>query len=175
MYTPLERELPREAQETIIEKELKFYVIDAYTVGREAGMGTRVNTIMQTCFFAISGVLPRDEAIEKIKATIRKTYGKKGEEVVKRNFAAVDAALAHLHEVSVPAAVTAVRISASSSSVAAVVSKNGRPVRVRTAPVAPSSALNRDAAVPGSRVAMTIARDPMCLASHTTRSTPRFA
>jgi pyruvate-ferredoxin/flavodoxin oxidoreductase len=100
-------ELPREAQETIIEKGLKFYVIDAYTVGREAGMGTRVNTIMQTCFFAISGVLPRDEAIEKIKATIRKTYGKKGEEVVKRNFAAVDAALAHLHEVKVPAAVTA--------------------------------------------------------------------
>jgi pyruvate-ferredoxin/flavodoxin oxidoreductase len=99
--------LPREAQETIIEKKLKFYVIDAYRVAREAGMGTRVNTIMQTCFFAISGVLPRDEAIEKIKATIRKTYGKKGEELVKRNFAAVDAALAHLHEVSVPAEVSA--------------------------------------------------------------------
>ncbi|MCA9103228.1 MAG: pyruvate:ferredoxin (flavodoxin) oxidoreductase, partial [Planctomycetales bacterium] len=99
--------LPREAQQAIIEKELRFYVIDAYAVAREAGMGTRVNTIMQTCFFAISGVLPRDEAIAKIKGTINKTYGKKGKDVVERNFAAVDAALAHLHEVAVPASVTA--------------------------------------------------------------------
>ncbi len=98
--------LPKEVQEEIIAKQLKFYVIDGYKVAEEAGMGSRVNTIMQTCFFAISGVLPRDEAIAQIKKAIQKTYGKKGEEVVKRNFAAVDAALAHLHEVDVPASVT---------------------------------------------------------------------
>jgi len=94
--------LPREVQEQIIGKKLKFYVIDGYEVARETGMGTRVNTIMQTCFFAISGVLPRAEAIDKIKATIQKTYGRKGEEIVRRNFAAVDATLEHLHEVKVP-------------------------------------------------------------------------
>jgi len=99
--------LPREVQEAIIAKKLKFYVIDGYDVAKKTGMGTRVNTIMQTCFFAISGVLPREEAIAKIKYAIQKTYGKKGEEVVKRNFAAVDETLAHLHEVKVPAEVTA--------------------------------------------------------------------
>jgi len=98
--------LPKEVQEAIIAKKLRFYVIDGYQVARETGMGSRVNTIMQTCFFAISGVLPRDEAIAKIKAAIQKTYGKKGEEIVKRNFAAVDASLAHLHEVEVPEQVT---------------------------------------------------------------------
>jgi len=98
--------LPKEVQEAIIAKKLKFYVIDGYEVARQTGMGSRVNTIMQTCFFAISGVLPRDEAIEKIKGAIKKTYGKKGEEIVKRNFAAVDAALAHMHEVEVPGQVT---------------------------------------------------------------------
>jgi pyruvate-ferredoxin/flavodoxin oxidoreductase len=96
-------ELPREVQEQMIEKKLRFYVIDGYDVAKKTGMGSRVNTIMQTCFFAISGVLPREEAIGKIKETIKKTYGKKGEEVVKRNFAAVDETLAHLHEVKVPA------------------------------------------------------------------------
>ena len=65
-------------------------------------MGNRLNTIMQTCFFAISGVLPRDEAIEQIKKAIRKTYGKRGDAVVQKKFAAVDAALAHLHKVKVP-------------------------------------------------------------------------
>jgi pyruvate-ferredoxin/flavodoxin oxidoreductase len=98
--------LPRSVQEEIIQKRLKFYVIDAYSVARETGMGVRINTTMQTCFFAISGVLPRDEAIARIKEAIRKTYGKRGEAVVQKNFAAVDAALAHLHEVQVPERVT---------------------------------------------------------------------
>ncbi len=101
--------LPLEVQQEIIEKQLKFYTIDGYTVARDTGMGGRVNTIMQTCFFAISGVLPREEAIEQIKKAIKKTYGKKGEEVVRRNFAAVDETLQHLHEVKVPAKPTTAR------------------------------------------------------------------
>jgi pyruvate-ferredoxin/flavodoxin oxidoreductase len=100
--------LPRQVQRQIIDKKLKFYVIDGYEVAKKTGMGGRVNTIMQTCFFAISGVLPRNEAIEAIKHSIEKTYGKRGESVVKKNFAAVDAALDHLHEVKVPDKVTAV-------------------------------------------------------------------
>jgi pyruvate-ferredoxin/flavodoxin oxidoreductase len=96
-------EMPRKVQQQIIDKKLKFYVIDGYTVAKETGMGSRVNTIMQTCFFAISGVLPKEEAIGAIKHSIEKTYGKRGESVVAKNFAAVDAALAHLHEVKVPA------------------------------------------------------------------------
>jgi pyruvate-ferredoxin/flavodoxin oxidoreductase len=99
--------LPREVQEDIIRKKLKFYCIDAYKVAAETGMGLRINTIMQTCFFAISGVLPRDEAIAAIKKTIEKTYGKKGEHIVKQNFEAVDKTLANLHEVKVPDKVTA--------------------------------------------------------------------
>ncbi|HUJ30276.1 MAG TPA: pyruvate:ferredoxin (flavodoxin) oxidoreductase [Candidatus Acidoferrum sp.] len=98
--------LPRKMQQTIIEKRLKFYVIDAYSVARDAGMGTRINTVMQTCFFAISGVLPRDQAIEAIKKAIRDTYGKRGEAVVQKNFAAVDSAIAHLHPVAVPSQVS---------------------------------------------------------------------
>jgi len=101
--------LPREMQEALIEKQLKFYVIDGYEVGRLTGMGVRINTIMQTCFFAISGVLPKDEAIAQIKKAIKKTYGKKGEAVVLKNFEAVDQTLAHLHEVPVPAAATTTR------------------------------------------------------------------
>ncbi|MGB7844572.1 MAG: pyruvate:ferredoxin (flavodoxin) oxidoreductase, partial [Candidatus Acidiferrum sp.] len=88
--------VPRQVQETIIKKKLRFYVIDGYTVARAAGMGSRINTIMQTCFFAISGVLPREEAIAAIKKAISDTYGKRGEAVVQKNFAAVDQALAHL-------------------------------------------------------------------------------
>ncbi len=95
--------LPRPIQQQIIDKKLKFYAIDAYTVAKETGMGVRINTIMQTCFFAISGVLPRDEAIEHIKKAIRDTYGRRGEAVVQKNFAAVDATLANLHEIKVPA------------------------------------------------------------------------
>ncbi len=98
--------LPREVQKDIVEKKLKFYVIDGYKIAEMTGMGNRVNTIMQTCFFAISGVLPRDEAITEIKKSIKKTYGKRGEAVVKINFDAVDHTLAHLKEVKVPAAVT---------------------------------------------------------------------
>jgi pyruvate-ferredoxin/flavodoxin oxidoreductase len=98
-----------DVQEEIIAKELKLYVIDAYSVARGAGMGSRINTIMQTCFFAISGVLPREEAIAHIKTAIEKTYGRRGPEVVSRNFAAVDQSLANLHEVAVPGAVTSVR------------------------------------------------------------------
>ena len=98
--------LPWPVQEQIIEKKLRFYAIDAYSVAKETGMGVRINTIMQTCFFAISGVLPRDEAIAQIKEAINKSYGKRGEAVVQMNYAAVDAALAHLHEIQVPPAVT---------------------------------------------------------------------
>ncbi|MDZ4701049.1 MAG: pyruvate:ferredoxin (flavodoxin) oxidoreductase, partial [Rhodothermales bacterium] len=95
-------QLPRRVQEQIIQKNIALYVIDALDVAREASMGGRVNTIMQTCFFALSGVLPRDEAIGKIKEAIKKTYGKRGEAAVEMNYAAVDAALAHLHPVPVP-------------------------------------------------------------------------
>ena len=98
--------LPRKVQQQILEKTLKFYVIDGYSVARQAGMGSRINTIMQTCFFAISGVLPREEAIAAIKRAIQKTYGKRGDAVVQKNFAAVDASIAHLHEVKVPRAVS---------------------------------------------------------------------
>ncbi len=93
--------LPRSFQQQVVEKGLKLWVIDADNVARQTGMGRRINTIMQTCFFAISGVLPKDEAIAKIKKAIEKTYASKGEAVVQRNFAAVDAALAHLHPVKV--------------------------------------------------------------------------
>jgi len=102
-------QLPREVQEQIIEKKLRVYVIDAYKVAREAGMGMRINTIMQTCFFAISGVLPQDEAITQIKKAIAKTYGKKGDAVVQKNYQAVDMTLADLHPMPVPAGVTATR------------------------------------------------------------------
>jgi len=98
--------LPRIMQEQIIKKKVKFYVIDAISVARATGMGGRINTIMQTCFFALSGVLPREEAIEQIKYAIEKTYGKKGEDVVQKNIAAVDQTLANLFEVTVPAQVT---------------------------------------------------------------------
>ncbi len=99
-------ELPRETQQDIIDKKLRFYVIDAYEVAKNTGMGGRINTIMQTCFFAISGILPREQAIAEIKHAIEKTYGKRGEAVVKANFEAVDQTLANLHEVTVPAKAT---------------------------------------------------------------------
>lgn len=98
--------LPRRVQEQIIDKKLRFFVIDGYKVARETGMGGRINTIMQTCFFAISGVLPREEAIAAIKKSIEKTYGKRGEAVVQKNIAAVDSTLDHLYEVAVPDHVT---------------------------------------------------------------------
>jgi len=101
--------LPKEVQESLVSKKMKFFVIDAYEVGKKTGMGVRINTIMQTCFFAISGVLPKDEAITQIKKAIKKTYSKKGEAVVERNYKAVDETLANLHEVAVPGKVTATR------------------------------------------------------------------
>jgi pyruvate-ferredoxin/flavodoxin oxidoreductase len=94
--------LPRIMQQEIIDKQIKFYVIDGNNVAEAVGMGDRINTIMQTCFFAISGVLPRDEAIEAIKHSIKKTYGRKGDAVVQKNYHAVDQTLAHLQEVTVP-------------------------------------------------------------------------
>jgi pyruvate-ferredoxin/flavodoxin oxidoreductase len=102
-------ELPREVQQDIIDKQLKVYCIDATAVARDAGMGRRTNTIMQTCFFAISGILPREEAIAEIKNSIKKTYSKKGDEVVRLNFEAVDTTLANLHEVAIPKKVTATK------------------------------------------------------------------
>lgn len=98
--------MPRSIQKVIIDKKLKFYVIDAYKVAKETGMGVMINTIMQTCFFAISGVLPKNEAIDAIKDAIKKTYGGKGEEIVKKNYNAVDQALGNLHEVKYPANVS---------------------------------------------------------------------
>ena len=98
--------LPASVQQEIISRRLKLYVIDAYAVAKSAQLGVRINTIMQTCFFALSGVLPHDEAIARIKDSIKKTYGKRGEPVIRQNYAAVDAALAHLQEVQIPAAVT---------------------------------------------------------------------
>ncbi len=99
--------LPREVQEQIAEKRLRFFVVDASSVARDAGLGKRVNTVLQTCFFALADVLPLDEAIAAIKEAIRKTYAKRGDVVLERNFAAVDRALEGLAEVEVPAEVTA--------------------------------------------------------------------
>ena len=95
--------LTYEVQKQIIDKKLKFYTINAVEVARETGMGQRINTIMQACFFAISNILPREQAIAEIKNAIKKTYSKKGDAIVQKNFAAVDASLAHMHEVNVPA------------------------------------------------------------------------
>lgn len=93
------KNLPQKVCQQILDKKLNFYVIDGYAVGKETGMGSRINTIMQTCFFAISGVLPKDEAIEQIKKSIKKTYGSKGDEIVRKNFEAVDKTLENLYKV----------------------------------------------------------------------------
>jgi pyruvate-ferredoxin/flavodoxin oxidoreductase len=98
--------LPLEVQEQVVEKNLRFHVIDAYGLAREMGVGPRINTIMQTCFFVLAGVLPREEAVAAIKSTIEATYANKGPEIVRRNVAAVDQAPSHLFEVDVPAAVS---------------------------------------------------------------------
>jgi len=101
--------LPFEVQRSIVDKQLSLYVIDAYEVAEKAGLGRHISTVMQTCFFALSGVLPREEAIAKIKGAIEKAYGKRGPEVVKRNFAAVDGTLERLFKVNVPNEVSATR------------------------------------------------------------------
>ena len=98
--------LPRHVQQQLIAKRAKLYVIDAYQVARDTGMGSRMNTILQVCFFAISKVLPADEAIEAIRESIRQTYGRKGEEIVQKNMKAVDETLEHLFEVKIPAELT---------------------------------------------------------------------
>jgi pyruvate-ferredoxin/flavodoxin oxidoreductase len=99
--------LPKSVQETLIAKKAKLYTIDAQKVAENSGMGRRINTVMQVCFFAISGVLPKEEAIEAIKKSIKKTYGKKGDEVVRMNLQAVDNTLENLHEVTIPNKITA--------------------------------------------------------------------
>ncbi|MFP6639327.1 MAG: pyruvate:ferredoxin (flavodoxin) oxidoreductase, partial [Myxococcota bacterium] len=98
--------LPDRMQHQIISKNLNFYCIDATKVAKEAGMGGRINTVLQTCFFAIAEILPRDEAIDKIKQATRKSFGHKGEDVVQKNFAAVDQSLANLHKIEIPDEVT---------------------------------------------------------------------
>ncbi|MGO8833785.1 MAG: pyruvate:ferredoxin (flavodoxin) oxidoreductase [Roseiarcus sp.] len=98
--------LPRSAQQEIIDKHLRLFVIDASKVARDTGLGGRVNTVLQTCFFAISGVLPREQASQRIKHMIEKSYGRQGGQVVARNFAAVDHTLVHLREVAIPPAAT---------------------------------------------------------------------
>ena len=106
-YDRVWEHLPENVQHRLIEMRAKFFVINAHKVAHETGMGNRINTVMQTCFFGISGVLPPEEAIAAIKDSIRKTYAKKGEEMVQRNLAAVDQTLAHLYEVQIPETVTA--------------------------------------------------------------------
>ena len=98
--------MPLKIQEELIEKEIIFYVIDAYKVAKDSEMGRKINTIMQTCFFSISGVLPHDEAIKEIKDSIEKTYGKRGDNIVAMNFKAVDNALSNLHRVTIPKTAT---------------------------------------------------------------------
>ena len=102
-------QLPREVQQQLIDKKIKFYVIDAVEIATKTGMGGRINTIMQTCFFAISGVLPREEAIKAIEKSIEKTYARKGADVVAQNINAVNATLENLHEIKVPATATSTR------------------------------------------------------------------
>ena len=102
-------QLPRSMQDRIVELGISLYVIDASAVARAAGLGSRTNTVLQTCFFAISGVMPREEAIEKVKAAITKTYARKSMAIVQKNHEAVDASLAHLHEVQVPTSATGQR------------------------------------------------------------------
>ncbi len=98
--------MPRKMQQQIIDKKLKVYTIDAYKVAADTGMGRRINTIMQTCFFAISGILPSEEAIAKIKAAAEKTYGKKGAAVVEKNYQAIDASVANMHQIEIPSEVS---------------------------------------------------------------------
>jgi pyruvate-ferredoxin/flavodoxin oxidoreductase len=140
-------ELPAEVQEAIVEKSLRLFVIDAHKIARATGMGGRVNTIMQTAFFAISGVLPREQAIEEIKRSIRKTYGKRGEPVVQQNFRAVDETVAHLYEVDVAAAslktMPALALDASAGNVVSLSGVRRRPAVPEQAPAFVRDVLGR--------------------------------
>lgn len=106
-------EFPASMQQKIIDKKIRVFSIDGYQVARESGMGNRINTVMQVCFFAISGILPRDEAIAAIKDAIKKTYGSKGDKILQSNYAAVDNALAHLFELEIPAQVSSSKLALS--------------------------------------------------------------
>jgi pyruvate-ferredoxin/flavodoxin oxidoreductase len=101
--------LPSEVQQQLIDKQLDFWVIDAFAVARETQMGNRINTVMQPCFFRLSGVLPPEDAIAKIKASVEKTYANRGRALVERNFAAIDRSLDRLARVAIPTAVTSAR------------------------------------------------------------------
>jgi pyruvate-ferredoxin/flavodoxin oxidoreductase len=139
------KKLPKKVCNQIHEKKLNFYLIDGYTVAKDTGMGSRVNTIMQTCFFAISGVLPKDEAIKKIKESIKKTYGSKGDEIVKQNYQAVDKTLENLHkielsevkitEVQVPPSVAANAPDYVKKTLAKMIEGNGDDVAVSEMPI----------------------------------------
>lgn len=109
------RTLPHAVRQTIREKRLRFHVIDAYRVAQEAGMGRRINTVMQTCFFALSGVLPQDEAIAQIKHAVEKTYGRKGRHLIRTNFKAIDRTLEALQSVKVPDEIEALVLDTESS------------------------------------------------------------
>ncbi len=111
--------LPKKVQEDLINKKMKFYVIDAIKVAEAAGLGGRINSVMQTCFFAISKILSKDAAIEMIKKAIKKTYGAKGDKIVQMNWVAVDRTLENLFEVEIPAAVSSTQLMAPTVSVKA--------------------------------------------------------
>jgi pyruvate-ferredoxin/flavodoxin oxidoreductase len=142
--------IPAAVQERIVERRLRFYVIDAVKVADAAGLGRRINVVMQTCFFAISGVLPREEAIVAIKEAIRRTYGKRGDTVVAMNFAAVDQALEGLHEVPVPARVASRprRLPVASPDIPAFVQRVTMPLLAGQGDLLPVSALPADGTWP---------------------------
>lgn len=142
--------LPREVQKQIIDKDLKFYTIDAYKVAHDCKLAGRINTIMQTCFFAISGILPREEAIAAIKSYIEKTYTKKGRDIVLMNFHAVDEALKHLHQVSFPHQVTSsiVRRPAVSAQAPEYVQEVLSPIIAQRGDTLPVSAMPADGTFP---------------------------
>jgi len=144
--------LPREVQQSLIDKQLRFYVIDAQDVASKAGMGRRINTVMQTCFFAVSGVLPREQAIHAIKDAIRKTYGSRGEAVVQKNFRAVDHTIDRLFEVRVPDRVTATfgRLPAMTPDAPAFVHEVLGPIALFEGDRLPVSALPQDGTFPSA-------------------------
>jgi len=142
--------LPRSMQEKILEKRIRLFVVDANRVARETGLAGRTNTVLQTCFFAISGVLSRDQAILHIKRSIEKTYGKKGDEVVKKNFEAVDTTLAQLYEVKIPGEARSSRtmLRVVSEDAPPYVQHIAAPIMEGRADLLPVSAMSADGAFP---------------------------